>query len=109
MKKRSKSVKAEKPITLQISEVISMEHFNTLLKTCNFHDMEGKTHVLKFKRLSDPKKVVTLKFDVVNGGVKLINAKSISDIDMMNMYSILRPEVKEKVGTPQKEDMDPEQ
>jgi len=108
MKKRLKTVKAEKPITLQISEIITMEHFHTLLKTCNFHDVAGKTHVLKFKRLSDPSKIVTLKFDVVSNGVKLINAKSISNIDMQNMYSILTPEVKERVGVPEKEDVDPE-
>jgi len=108
MKKKLKSVKAEKPITLQMSETITMEHFQTLLKTCNFHDIAGKTHILKFKRLSDPSKIVTLKFDVVNDGVKLINAKSISNIDMQNMYSILTPEVKERVGVPEKEDVDPE-
>jgi len=108
MKKRLKTVKAEKPITLQMSETITMEHFQTLLKTCNFHDIAGKTHILKFKRLSDPSKIVTLKFDVVSNGVKLINAKSISNIDMQNMYSILTPEVKERVGVPEKEEVDPE-
>jgi len=35
-------------------------------------------------------------------------SKGISNIDMQNMYSILNPEVKERVGTPEKEDIDRE-
>jgi len=93
-------------ITLQVSETITRAHFQRLASACEFHDMDGKTHILTFRRVANKTELVTLRFDMIMNGdyARLVNASKVSDADLVIMHSIMGGEHKFGTAKPKEEE-----